>query len=74
MKTPEQVRSERESVWMALPGVIGVGVGAREDGAPCLVVFASGPHEAHKRIPAAVDGYGVRVEVVGDVRVGGGGR
>jgi hypothetical protein len=69
MKTPEQVQSEYESGWMKHPHVIGVGVG-EQGGKPALVIFASAPHDSHADIPTMVEGYAVRIEVVGDVKAG----
>ncbi len=50
-----------------MPQVIGTGI-AECDGHPCLNVFVSAPDAAHGRIPDSLDGYAVRIVVVGDVR------
>lgn len=63
----EQVQAAHEAAWLALPQVIGTGI-AECDGHPCLNVFVSAPDAAHGRIPDSLDGYAVRIVVVGDVR------
>ncbi len=69
MKTPEQAQADHEAAWMAIPHVIGVGLGEHE-GKPSLVIFATATHPAHATIPQVVDGYVVRIEVVGEVKAG----
>jgi len=66
MKSAEEVQRDHEAAWMALPNIIGVGVG-EQDGRPCLMVFASSPHAEHEKIPAVVEGYAVKVVVTGSV-------
>jgi hypothetical protein len=67
MKSIEQVQAAYETIWLALPQVIGTGI-AECEGRPCLNVFVSAPHAAHARIPAEAEGYAVRIVVVGDVK------
>jgi hypothetical protein len=51
---------------MAIPGVVGTGVGLC-DAVPCLKVFAAErTPEIRDRIPDSVEGYPVRVEVTGE--------
>ena len=54
--------------WMAIPGVVGTGIG-RCDAGPCIKVFASRPaDQLDPPIPEEVDGYPVQVEVTGPFR------
>jgi hypothetical protein len=69
MKSAEDVQRDHEATWMALPHVIGVGLG-EHDGKPALVIFASATHASHTEIPQVVEGYAVRIEVVGEVKAG----
>jgi hypothetical protein len=60
------VLEEHAPALMALPGVVGVGVGERE-GAPCLRVFvARRTPEIATAIPAELGGYPVEVEETGE--------
>lgn len=54
--------------WMALPGVVGTGIGEC-DGDPCIRVFlAEELPESLAAIPDSVEGYRVDVEVTGSFR------
>lgn len=55
---------------MAIPGVVGVYVGALEDGkSPCLkVMVVKKTPELERRIPKSLDGYPVVVEETGVIR------
>jgi hypothetical protein len=53
---------------MAIPGVIGTGIGEYED-APCIKVLVE--HKSDTlldQIPKVVDGYVVTIEVSGEIR------
>lgn len=64
----EEVLREKTDEWMAVPGVVGTGLGLC-DGAPCLVVLvARRTPEVEGRIPGEVDGHPVRIEVTGEFR------
>jgi hypothetical protein len=53
---------------MGLPGVVGTGIGACEEG-PCIDIFVEGDGAAlEDRIPAAVEGCPVRLVAVGKAR------
>jgi hypothetical protein len=63
-----QVLDRYSPAWMAVPGVVGTGVGTCED-RPCLKVFViERTPEIERRIPHSADGYPVVVEVTGVVR------
>jgi len=67
-KTIEQVQESHTEEWMAIPGVVGTGIG-ESHGKPCILVFtASNTEEVRKRIPATVDGYPVVVQYTGEIR------
>lgn len=77
--TDESVMAEREASiqevqeahtpeWMAVPGVVGTGIGLC-DAEPCIRVFVTRlTEEIEREIPAEVEGYRVRIEVTGEVR------
>ena len=54
---------------MALPGVVGTCQGARPDGAPAIVVMLARPDAGlERRIPRALEGWPVVIEVTGEIR------
>lgn len=66
--TIQEVQERHTGAWMALPGVVGTGIGAC-DGEPCIKVFAARmTEEIEREIPDDVEGYPVRVEVTGPFR------
>ena len=67
-KTIEEVLAERTPEWMAIPGVVGTGIG-KCDGKPCITVLAAKATDSlRQRIPKEVEGYPVRLEVSGEIR------
>jgi len=66
MPTIQEVKARHESRILALPGVVSVGVGRNPDGQPCIVVgFASPRPQTEEKIPAVLEGYPVRIEIIG---------
>jgi hypothetical protein len=64
----EEVLRTRTPDWMAIPGVVGTGIGLCE-GSPCIKVFAAErTKELEERIPASAEGYPVRLEITGGFR------
>ena len=54
---------------MAIPEVVGVAVGALEDGKPCiLVLVVQKTAENRKLIPREIEGYPVKIEESGEIR------
>ena len=54
---------------MAIPGVVGVAVGALEDGKPCiLVLVVQKTAENSKLIPREIERYPVKIEESGEIR------
>ena len=67
-KTAQQVLDEHVRDWMAIPGVIGAGIG-RCDGQPCLKVFiAESTPAIQDRFPTALEGFCVILEESGEIR------
>lgn len=63
--TIEEVQEAYTEEWMALPGVVGLGIGLCED-ERCIRVFLSqASSEAEEVIPQSVEGYRVQLEVTG---------
>jgi len=53
----------------AIPGVVGVAVGALENGKPCIQVLVVKKMPEHdKRIPKEIEGFPVVIEVAGEIR------
>jgi hypothetical protein len=54
---------------MAIPGVVGVAIGALEDGKSCIrVLLAEDTKELRDKIPSELGGYPVDIEVTGRIR------
>jgi hypothetical protein len=54
---------------MAIPGVVGVAIGALDDGRPCIrVLIVEDDHELRARIPRELDGHPVAINVTGEIR------
>lgn len=67
-RTIQEVQEAHTAEWMAVPGVVGTGIG-RCDDEPCILVYAERmTEEIGERIPDRVEGYRVRVEVSGPFR------
>jgi hypothetical protein len=53
---------------MAIPGVVGTGIG-EEDGEPCILVLVAKKDERLRRqIPTRLGGFRVRIDETGEVR------
>ncbi|MFA4946994.1 MAG: hypothetical protein WC674_00605 [Candidatus Krumholzibacteriia bacterium] len=54
---------------MAIPGVVGVAVGALDDGRLCIkVLVVKKTSEHRKRVPREIEGYPVVIEESGEIR------
>jgi hypothetical protein len=54
---------------MAIPGVVGVAIGALDDGKPCiLVLVVKRTPETLALIPRMIEGYPVKVDESGEIR------
>jgi hypothetical protein len=67
-KTIEKVLAAHTPEWMAIPGVIGTGIG-EFNGKPCIkVLVVQASDLLSQRIPKDAEGYPVRIEVSGEIR------
>lgn len=63
------VQEENIPVLMARPGVVGVAIGAADDGTPCIVVYVvTAADSAAAGWPSEIEGHPLRVEVSGEIR------
>jgi hypothetical protein len=66
--TIEAVLEEHTDALMSLPGVVGTAHGECA-GEPCIKVYVvQETPQLHERIPAAIEGYRVVVEEIGEIR------
>lgn len=64
-----EVKRKHEKAWLAVRGVVAVGVGQGADTAPCIVVSVeSDPERIRREIPAEVEGVPVEIRVSGPMR------
>ena len=71
MSTEDAIRTMDAHVkeLMAIPGVVGVAVGALDDGTPCILVLVSKIDAGiRKNVPPKIEGYPVKIEVTGEIR------
>ena len=65
----EQVKATHQERLLALPGVVSVGIGRDAQGRSVIVVGLDEPRpQTQAAIPRELDGYPVRVEIVGTIR------
>lgn len=64
----ERVLARHSSAWMALPGVLGTGIGLAEGRRCITVMVARATSGLRRRIPTEVDGYPIRIVETGRVR------
>ena len=63
----EEVLAEKTPEWMSWEGVVGTAQSVLDDGRPCLVVYlAYESEDVRRRLPEAVEGYPVVIEVTGE--------
>jgi hypothetical protein len=64
-----EVKARYEECLLSMPGVVSVGIGRGSDGSPVIVVGLDRTRAATiGEIPEELEGYPVRVEMVGKVR------
>lgn len=64
----EAVKLRHEAEIMAIDGVAGIGIGEK-DGSPCITVFLENDSpDLRARIPAALEGYPVVIQVTGVIK------
>jgi len=65
----QEAKAKHEARLMAQPGVVSVGIGRDADGTEAIVVGLDRERpEARAALPRELEGYRVRVQVVGSVR------
>lgn len=63
-----EVKRKNEKNWMAVEGVVAVGVGM-EKGKPAIIVSVKkDPDAIRKQIPSAVDGIPVQIQFTGNMK------
>lgn len=61
----EAALARHSAEWMAIPGVVGTGIGLH-GGAHCIVVFvAEHSAELERRLPRSAEGFPLRIEAGG---------
>jgi len=64
-----EIKARHEGHLLSMPGVVSVGIGAGPDGTPVIVVGLDGSRpETVPKIPGEIEGYRVRVEIIGRVK------
>jgi len=67
--TIQEAKARHAQRLLALPGVVSVGVGRDAEGREAIVVGLDRARpETQSRLPAQLEGYRVRVEVIGPVK------
>lgn len=67
--TIQEAKARHAQRLLALPGVVSVGVGRDAQGREAIVVGLDRARpETQSRLPAELEGYRVRVQVIGPVR------
>jgi hypothetical protein len=67
--TIQEVKAKHSDRLLAMPGVVSVGIGRNPDGTAAIIVGLDGPRpDTVKQLPKELDGYPVRVEVIGPVK------
>jgi len=63
------VKEDHTKELMAIPGVVGVYVGALENGTPCIgVMVVKKSPELEKKIPKELEGHPVRIDETGVIK------
>ena len=63
----EQILEQHQDELMAVPGVVGVGVGERAGVPVILVMLQAADPELKRRLPSRLDGFDVELEVTGEI-------
>ena len=63
------VLKDHEKEMMSLSGVVGIYIGAQENGALCIrVMLKEKSAELEQKIPKTLEGYPVEIEVTGEIK------
>jgi hypothetical protein len=69
MPSIEQVKEKHAARLLTLPGVVSVGIGRGTDGGKAIVIGLDRPRpETESKLPQLLEGYPLRIEVIGPVR------
>ena len=69
MPSIEEVKEKHAARLLTLPGVVSVGIGRGADGGKAIVIGLDRPRpETESKLPQLLEGYPLRVEVIGPVR------
>jgi hypothetical protein len=67
--TIQEVNAKHAERLLAMAGVVSVGIGKNPDGQFVIIVGLDGPRpKTVEQIPKVLEGYPVRVEIIGPVR------
>jgi hypothetical protein len=65
----EDVQRDHTTALMAIPGVVGVYLGALDDGTPFIgVMVIERTAEITRRVPKDLEGYRVKIDVTGPIK------
>ena len=69
LPTIQEVNAKYADRLLAMPGVVSVGIGKNPDGQFVIIVGLDGPRQKTvEQLPKVLEGYPVRVEVIGPVK------
>jgi len=67
--TIQEIKDKHAGRFLAIPGVVSVGIGRDPDGKPVIIIGLDGSHpQTQKKLPRVLDDYPVRVEIIGPVK------
>lgn len=67
--TIQQVKEKHQAEFMALPGVVSVGIGLSPEGEQAIIVGLDGKHpDTQKKLPVELEGYKVISRTVGVIK------
>lgn len=67
--TIQEVKARHAHRFLVLPGVVSVGIGLHADGHEAIIIGLDRPRpETQAQLPAQLEGYPVRVEIIGTVK------
>ncbi|CCE23874.1 conserved exported protein of unknown function [Methylotuvimicrobium alcaliphilum 20Z] len=65
----QEVKNKHQPELLQLPGVVSVGIGLDEEGRQAIIVGLAEDNRNDKvRIPETIEGYSVKVQVVGTIK------
>ena len=62
----KDVKTRYEAQLLQMPSVVSVGIGHDENGEPAIIIGLESPNpETASKLPATLEGYPVRIQIVG---------